>query len=323
VRTSTSARAAVARITLAMIVSATTWSLGATATSGQTTSVDPAPAEQPAAPPAGAEQPGSDPAPEATSAPTGGSGRMGRLRLERENVTPQKIFFQGSEPARFRYEIAGRGERDLVIEVMRQRGGGVVRRWTPEDVDAGTTHSKSWGGKTRRGRSARSGTYLFRVREQGGKLAKRSRAGGDRSFGYYDHVFPIRGRHTYGDGIGAPRRGHSHQGVDVFAACGAPLRAARGGKVQFRGFQGSGAGHYLVIDGKQTGRDYVYMHLQDRARFGNGERVRTGDRIGTVGASGNASGCHLHFELWSKPGWYEGGEFLDPKKPLKKWDRWG
>jgi murein DD-endopeptidase MepM/ murein hydrolase activator NlpD len=273
------------------------------------------------APPGGAEQPGGDAVPQETSAPTGGSGRMGRLRLERENVTPQRIFFQGSEPARFRYQIAGRGERDLVIEVLR-KGAGVVKRWTAKDVHAGTTHSEFWGGKTRKGRSARSGTYLFRVRERGGELAKRSRAGGDRSFGYFDHVFPIRGRHTYGDGIGAPRRGHSHQGVDVFAACGAPLRAARGGKVQFRGFQGSGAGHYLVIDGKRTGRDYVYMHLQDRARFGNGERVRTGARIGSVGASGNASGCHLHFELWSKPGWYEGGEFLDPKKPLKKWDRW-
>jgi murein DD-endopeptidase MepM/ murein hydrolase activator NlpD len=303
-RTSTSARAAVARITLALIVSATTWSLGATAAGGQATA------------------PTDEPVPEQTSAPTGGSGKMGRLRLKRENVTPQKIFFQGSEPATFRYEIAGRGERDLVVEVIRKGAGGVVKRWTDNDVDAGSTHSQSWGGKTKRKRSAPSGAYLFRVRERGGEVADRSRAQGDRSFGYYDHVFPIRGKHTYGDGIGAPRRGHSHQGQDLFAACGAPLRAARGGRVQYRGFQGSGAGHYLVIDGKQTSRDYVYMHLQDRAAFGRGERVRTGERIGAVGASGNASGCHLHFELWSKPGWYEGGSFLDPKPRLKRWDRW-
>ncbi len=161
-----------------------------------------------------------------------------------------------------------------------------------------------------------------RVREQGGELADRSGADGDRSFGYFDHVFPIRGKHTYGDGIGAPRRGHGHQGVDVFADCGAPLEAARAGKVQFKGYQGGGAGYYVVIDGRQTGRDHVYMHLRGKADVGEGERLRTGERIGAVGDSGNASGCHLHFELWSKPGWYEGGRFLNPRKKLKKWDRW-
>jgi murein DD-endopeptidase MepM/ murein hydrolase activator NlpD len=304
VRRSTSARVGVARITLALIVSATTWSLGATAAGGQATT------------------PTDEAAPQQTSAPTGGSDTMRRLRLKRENVRPQKIFFQGSEPATFRYETAGRGRRDLAIEVIRKGAGRVVKRWTEKNVEPGRTHSQSWGGKTKRKRPAPSGAYLFRVRERGGELADRSRAEGDRSFAYHDHVFPIRGTHTYGDGIGAPRQGHSHQGQDLFAGCGAPLRAARGGKVQFRGFQGSGAGHYLVIDGKQTGRDYVYMHLQSQSRFGTGERVRTGERVGAVGASGNASGCHLHFEIWSRPGWYQGGDFLDPRKPLKKWDRW-
>jgi murein DD-endopeptidase MepM/ murein hydrolase activator NlpD len=316
VRSPTSAPAAVARITLALVVSATTWSLDATPAGGQTTAPNGKGAPEQTTPPPGER------APKDTTAPMGASDRNARLRLERENVTPQKIFFQGPKPATFRFDIAGRGARDLVIEVMRKGAGKVVKRWNAKNVGARSSHARSWGGKTRKKRSAPSGTYLFRVRERGGKLASRSRAGGDRSFGYYDHVFPIRGKHTYGDGIGAPRQGHSHQGQDVFAECGAPLRAARGGKVQFSGYQGSGAGHYLVIDGKQTGRDYVYMHLHDSSPLGRGERVRTGQRIGAVGASGNAAGCHLHFEMWSKPGWYEGGHFLDPKRPLKKWDRW-
>jgi murein DD-endopeptidase MepM/ murein hydrolase activator NlpD len=50
--------------------------------------------------------------------------------------------------------------------------------------------------------------------------------------------------------------------------------------------------------------------------------VRTGQRIGEVGETGNASGCHLHFEIWSAPGWYEGGNFLNPTKKLKRWDKW-
>jgi murein DD-endopeptidase MepM/ murein hydrolase activator NlpD len=284
-----------------------------TTTTAQGAAVEPSAAEQPAPDEAGDE-------PEETSAPT--NERAKRLRLRLENVSPQKIFFKGSAPASFKYEIAGSVERDLVIEVTREGGGEVVQRWTERNVEPGATQTQTWGGNKRGKGTAKSGAYLFRVRERGGELADRRKADGDRSFGYYDHVFPIRGKHGYGDGIGAPRRGHRHQGVDVFAGCGTPLLAARAGKVQFKGFQGSGAGNYVVIDGKGTGRDYVYMHLKGKATVRENERVRTGQRIGEVGDSGSASGCHLHFELWSKPGWYQGGRFVDPMKKLKKWDRW-
>jgi murein DD-endopeptidase MepM/ murein hydrolase activator NlpD len=53
-----------------------------------------------------------------------------------------------------------------------------------------------------------------------------------------------------------------------------------------------------------------------------GQTVRTGEFIGRVGETGNASGCHLHYEMWGAPGWYEGGSFLDPVPPMKKWDRY-
>jgi murein DD-endopeptidase MepM/ murein hydrolase activator NlpD len=77
-----------------------------------------------------------------------------------------------------------------------------------------------------------------------------------------------------------------------------------------------------VIDGKRTGKDFVYMHLRERAEVEQGDRVRTGQRIGEVGETGNATGCHLHFELWSAPGWYEGGRFLNPTPVLRRWDRY-
>jgi murein DD-endopeptidase MepM/ murein hydrolase activator NlpD len=125
---------------------------------------------------------------------------------------------------------------------------------------------------------------------------------GFRLFGF---IFPIRGAHTYGDGIGAPRSGHTHQGQDVFAACGTKLVAARGGRVQYAGYH-SAAGHYIVIDGRATGIDFAYMHLVSPSPFHEGRTVRTGEAIGQVGESGNASGCHLHYEMWSPPGWYEG-----------------
>lgn len=131
------------------------------------------------------------------------------------------------------------------------------------------------------------------------------------------HVFPVRGEHTYGDGLGA---GRNHRGADVMAACGTPLVAAQGGEVYHVAYH-SRAGHYLVVTGAETGRDYVYMHLASPAAFDKGDTVQTGQQIGQVGDTGNASACHLHFELWSAPGWYRGGEFLDPMPALKAWDR--
>jgi murein DD-endopeptidase MepM/ murein hydrolase activator NlpD len=77
--------------------------------------------------------------------------------------------------------------------------------------------------------------------------------------------------------------------------------AARGGVVRWKSSQGR-AGNYLVINGDGTDVDYAYMHLQQPAIVDSGERVVTGQRIGNVGDTGAASGCHLHFELWSGPG---------------------
>ena len=132
--------------------------------------------------------------------------------------------------------------------------------------------------------------------------------------------FPIRGPHTYGDGIGADRGDHKHQGQDVMAACKTKLVAARGGKVQYRGYQAGGAGYYIVIDGYKSKHDFVYMHLLKPALVGKGQTVATGQMIGKVGSTGSSSACHLHFEMWGLPGWYEGGTFINPTPHLKYWD---
>ena len=139
------------------------------------------------------------------------------------------------------------------------------------------------------------------------------------SFRLLDHKFPIRGKHDYGSFVASFGGGRGHQGHDVFAKCGTPLVAARGGKVLFKSFQ-SRAGHYIVIDGAGTDLDYVYMHLQQAALVDKGDTVVTGQRIGNVGDTGRASGCHLHFELWSGPGWYRGGKPMDPISYLRAWD---
>jgi len=132
-------------------------------------------------------------------------------------------------------------------------------------------------------------------------------------------TFPIRGRHTYGDGLGA---GRGHQGQDLLAKCGKTVVAAQSGRVRVKDYQASGAGNFVVIKGKKGSRyDYVYMHMLRRLAVSEGERVRAGDPIGRVGSTGRSSACHLHFEMWTAPGWYQGGDVENPKPFLKRWDR--
>src|SRR2546430_13388292 len=63
-------------------------------------------------------------------------------------------------------------------------------------------------------------------------------------------IFPVGGPHTFGDGFGAARSGHTHQGQDIMAACGTPLVAVSRAKVKWVSFQRL-AGNYVVIRNKK------------------------------------------------------------------------
>jgi murein DD-endopeptidase MepM/ murein hydrolase activator NlpD len=133
------------------------------------------------------------------------------------------------------------------------------------------------------------------------------------------HVFPIRGPHDLGrNPANMFGGGRGHDGQDMFADCGTPVIAAFGGKVVRAAFEGS-AGNYIVLHDHHSGEDAVYMHLARTPRLAEGEDVSTGQRIGSVGQTGDADGCHLHFELWTKPGWFKGHAY-DPLPKLRRWD---
>jgi murein DD-endopeptidase MepM/ murein hydrolase activator NlpD len=94
-----------------------------------------------------------------------------------------------------------------------------------------------------------------------------------------------------------------HQGLDLGAATGTPVRAARDGTVVRSGW--IGAYGYAVYVRHEGGFETRYAHLSRRLAA-VGEGVRRGDAIGLVGSTGASTGPHLHFEV------RRDGRALDP-----------
>lgn len=110
-------------------------------------------------------------------------------------------------------------------------------------------------------------------------------------------VFPVDrvGQPTFTDDWGAPRGGgRAHEGTDVFAREGTPVRAVDAGRVRFDENALGGHTAYVVTS---DGTSYYYAHLQ---RYeGVARDVAAGEVIGYVGRTGNAAGTppHLHFQI--------------------------
>jgi hypothetical protein len=266
------------------------------------------------------------PEPNPRLSPVPGPSVSGALRIE--TGTSRTKAFVGARPGvTFWFRLSGASPSALKVELVSAADGSVVKMWTLQQVPPDQVQSVSWSGRLG-GLAAKPGRYSFRLTAASadGSEARSSQTGDIQrdAFDLYDHVFPIRGPHDFGGAgarFGAGRAGHMHQGQDTFAKCGTRLVAARGGIVKFKQYHAA-AGHYIVIDGDGTDLDYVYMHLDQPSPFNEGDRVYTGQAIGAVGDSGNAQGCHLHFELWGAPGWYDGGNPFDPLPSLQAWDSW-
>ena len=266
------------------------------------------------------------PEPNAELSPVPGPRVSGAPQIE-TGTSRTKAFVDARPGVTFSFRLSGASTAALKVELVNASDATVVKTWSPVDVPPDQVQSISWNGRLGRA-AARPGRYSFRLTAASadGSEARSSQLGDVQrdSFDLYDHIFPVRGRHDFGGAgarFGTGRAGHSHQGHDLFAACGTRMVAARGGRVKFKQYH-SAAGHYLVIDGDRTEIDYVYMHLDQPSPFSEGDRVYTGQTIGAVGETGNARGCHLHFELWGAPGWYDGGDPFDPLSSLQAWDSW-
>ncbi|HKP21501.1 MAG TPA: peptidoglycan DD-metalloendopeptidase family protein [Thermoleophilaceae bacterium] len=230
------------------------------------------------------------------------------------DITPSsRFFFDSRRKPTFTFDVPQAA--DVQVELL-DSVGSVVRSWTVSATPGGD-NQVTWDGLGPNGVEP-VGNYAFRIADRA--TAATPRAGSNEGFVFADHLFPIRGRHNLGytqtNNFGG---GRGHQGQDMFARCGTRLAAARGGRVEYAGYHAA-AGNYVVIDGAKTGVDYAYMHMLEPPLVKTGQRVFTGQKIGEVGETGRATGCHLHFEMWSAPGWYKGGNPFDPLPLLKRWD---
>ena len=270
-------------------------------------------------------------APTAKGSPAGAPSSApsaGAITLVGAETTPRKTFYFGYRYPKLTFTIgSSQAENDLRIDVV-DAAGEVVKTFYREDVAPDVADKVRWDGTTNEGLPARNGRYSFRISPQSATVAAPVARKASTSatvglgFEFYGYAFPILGRHDYGSGgsgFGAARSGHTHQGQDVMAECGTPLVAARGGRVQMSTWDDA-AGNYVVIDGKGSAFDFMYAHLAEPSPLQEGEVVRTGQPIGIVGTTGSSSACHLHFEMWEAPGWYEGGSPFDPLAYLQKWD---
>jgi peptidoglycan hydrolase-like protein with peptidoglycan-binding domain len=105
-------------------------------------------------------------------------------------------------------------------------------------------------------------------------------------------AWPLRA--SLGDPFG-PRGNRFHAGIDLIARSGTPVAAAGSGRVVWAGFRPGGWG-LLVTIAHAGGVRSMYAHLA-RVDVRLGQRVATGQHVGLVGATGETSGPHLHFEL--------------------------
>lgn len=103
------------------------------------------------------------------------------------------------------------------------------------------------------------------------------------------------------------KRWSLHDGTDIGASCGTPIRAAASGTV-IAAYYNSAYGNRIIMDhGYQrgVGLGTSYNHMSGYSTY-VGQRVQRGDIIGYVGTTGASTGCHLHFMV------FENGATVNP-----------
>jgi murein DD-endopeptidase MepM/ murein hydrolase activator NlpD len=102
---------------------------------------------------------------------------------------------------------------------------------------------------------------------------------------------------------------YGHYAIDIDGSTGDPIWAAASGTVIFAGWKNNGGGYQVWIS-HGSNLYTTYNHMSSVA-VGRGQSVGRGQRVGRMGSTGNATGSHLHFEVWKGPVW-NGGVRVNP-----------
>lgn len=114
-----------------------------------------------------------------------------------------------------------------------------------------------------------------------------------------------------------------HTGIDLWQPVGTPVYVVEGGDVLAAGvinnaYGNTQYGKCVLID-HRNGYYTFYAHL-DTITVKKGISILAGTQIGTVGATGNVTGPHLHFEVRTKPNWNR-ANFVNPEQFLNFTDK--
>ena len=157
------------------------------------------------------------------------------------------------------------------------------RIWIPDGPSAGASSRPNSGSGSPRA-SSRDPAAAARARDDARREATRD---GNLAF-----VWPVQNA-SVSSSFGR-RKGGPHEGIDLRANKGTPIRAAESGKVIHSGWLGD-YGRVVIIKHAGPYRT-VYAHAS-KLFVQRGAFVDRGQRIAEVGSTGNATGPHLHFEL--------------------------
>ena len=121
-----------------------------------------------------------------------------------------------------------------------------------------------------------------------------------------DFLWPVRGACTNAFDEDERKR---HQGIDISARAGAPVKASASGAVVYSGNRIRGYGNLIIL---RHSEEFVTVYAHNEVNLvDEGMSVEKGQIIGKVGQTGKASGPHLHFEI------RKGNRVLDPLSFLK------
>jgi murein DD-endopeptidase MepM/ murein hydrolase activator NlpD len=181
-----------------------------------------------------------------------------------------------------------KGDRfNLVFEALEADGEPLRtgRVLSAEFVNAGKVHQAMWfqpPGQDANGAAYKGGYYSL-----DGKSLRRAYLGSPLEFTRISSGFSMRFHPIL-------QKWRAHLGTDFAAPTGTPARTVGDGVVSFAGSQ-NGYGNVVFVK-HRNGHETVYAHLS-KVNVRAGQSVAQGDTIGLVGATGWATGPHLHFEF--------------------------